>query len=240
MSDRDAKATEDAQPVTEAVAAEAAPDADVTEGTGNSESAGNSEDAATDADGAAEDEKPGEAEKAGEAESADGQSGQDSARRGRRVPARRWIAAAVLALGLIAAGGEGWLLFAHHQRTQAAAQALDAAEKYALVLTGVDPNAIDKNFADVLDGATGEFKNMYAASSEQLRALLIENKAAAHGTVVDSAVKSATKNQVEVLLFIDQAVSNKTDPKVKFDRSSIVMTMEKVNGRWLAAKVEMP
>lgn len=153
---------------------------------------------------------------------------------------RRWIAVAVLALGLIGAAWEGWLLFAHHQRTVAAAQALDAAERYTLVLTGVDPNAIDKNFAEVLDGATGEFKDMYAASSEQLRQLLIDNKAAAHGTVIDSAVKSATKNSVEVLLFVDQSVSNKTSPQAKIDRSRIVMTMEKVDGRWLAAKVDMP
>jgi Mce-associated membrane protein len=153
---------------------------------------------------------------------------------------RRWIAAAVLALGLIGVAYEGWLLFAHHQRAVAAAQALDTAEKYTLVLTGVDPSAIDKNFAEVLDGATGEFKDMYAASSEQLRQLLIENKAAAHGTVIDAAVKSATKNKVEVILFVDQSVSNKAAPEAKIDRSRIVMTMEKVNGRWLAAKVDMP
>jgi Mce-associated membrane protein len=158
----------------------------------------------------------------------------------RRDSRWRWVAAAVLALGLIGAAYEGWLLFAHHQREVAAAQALDAAEKYTLVLTGVDPGAIDQNFAEVLDGATGEFKNMYAASSEQLRQLLIENKAAAHGTVVESAVKSATKNKVEVLLFVDQSVSNKASPQAKIDRSRIVMTMEKVNGRWLAAKVDMP
>ncbi|MEO6794469.1 MAG: Mce protein [Mycobacterium sp.] len=159
---------------------------------------------------------------------------------GPRYPRWRWIAAAVLVLGLIGAAYEGWLLFAQHQRTVAAAQALEAAEKYTLTLTGVDPNSIDKNFTEVLDGATGEFKDLYAQSSEQLRQLLIDNKAAAHGTVIDAAVKSATKNKVEVLLFVDQSVSNKAAPQATIDRSRIVMTMEKVNGRWLAAKVDMP
>src|SRR5699024_1668412 len=118
---------------------------------------------------------------------------------GRRI-SRRGIAAAVLVLGLLVVGYESWLLFSHHQRQAAAAQALDAAGQYTLVLTGVDPGAVDENFAEVLDGATGEFKDMYSASSEQLRQLLIDNKAAAHGTVVESAVKSATKNRVEVML----------------------------------------
>ncbi|OBI06422.1 hypothetical protein A5715_20525 [Mycolicibacter heraklionensis] len=146
----------------------------------------------------------------------------------------------MLALGVIGAGYEGWLLYAHHQRTVAAAQALETAEKYTLALTSVDPAAIDQNFAEIIDGATGEFKDVYSASSEQLRQLLIENKASAHGTVIDSAVKSATKNKVEVLLFVDQAVSNKALSQPQIDRSRIVITMEKVNGRWLAAKVDMP
>ncbi|WP_409366554.1 Mce protein [Mycolicibacter arupensis] len=131
-------------------------------------------------------------------------------------------------------------MFAHHQRTVAAQQALEAATSYTLVLTSVDPAAIDQNFAEILDGATGEFKDVYSASSEQLRQLLIDNKATAHGTVIDSAVKSASKNRVEVLLFVDQGVSNKAAPQIQIDRSRIVMTMEKVNGRWLASQVEMP
>ncbi|OBK89624.1 Mce protein [Mycolicibacter sinensis] len=173
-------------------------------------------------------------------ETATGETAPVDADAGPSSTRRRWIAVALLALGVVGAAYEGWVLFAHHEREVAAAQALDAAQKYTTVLTGVDPAAIDKNFAEVLDGATGEFKDMYAASSEQLRQLLIDNKAAAHGTVIEAAVKSAAKNQVEVLLFVDQSVSNKASPQARIDRSRIVMTMEKVNGRWLAAKVDMP
>lgn len=153
---------------------------------------------------------------------------------------RRWIPAGALAVILAVAGYEGWLLYAHHQQEVAAAAALDAAERYTLALTSVDPNAIDKSFTEVLDGATGDFKHMYAQSSEHLRQLLIENKAAAHGTVIEAAVKSATKNKVEVMLFVDQSVSNKAAPGPQLDRSRIMMTMEKVDGRWLASKVDMP
>lgn len=160
-----------------------------------------------------------------------------------KKPARRWLrwaAAVVLALVLAGAGYEGWLLYQHHQREVAADQALEAAKKFSLALTTVDPNALDKNFTDVLDGATGEFKDMYGQSSEQLRQLLIENKAAAHGTVIDAAVKSATKDQVVVMLFIDQSVSNAAVPEPQLDRSRVVMTMDKVDGRWLASKIDMP
>lgn len=223
MPDReDQPAADDVEPAVEATEAEGAED---------SEAAKDGEDA--------ESAKGGdEAEPAESAEPAGDQAAGDAAVPAR--PYRRWIAAAVLALGVIGAGYEGWLLYAHHQRTVAAAQALETAEKYTLALTSVDPAAIDQNFAEIIDGATGEFKEVYSASSEQLRQLLIENKASAHGTVIDSAVKSATKNKVEVLLFVDQAVSNKALTQPQIDRSRIVITMEKVNGRWLAAKVDMP
>lgn len=156
------------------------------------------------------------------------------------APVRRRLAAAALALILAGAGYEGWLLYVNHRESVAAAQALAAAEKYAVALTSVDPNGINEGFTAVLDGATGEFKRMYSEASEQLRQLLIDNKAAAHGTVIEAAVKSATKNRVEVMLFVDQSVSNASTREPQLDRSRIVMTMEKADGRWLASKVEMP
>ncbi|MGV0625694.1 Mce protein [Mycolicibacter minnesotensis] len=244
MSDREnEKAADEVEATVEPAAQEASETAqsaqaaedspDVATSASSADDAAEAADAVDAADAAGEDDSDDDADADADADAA-------MAGVGSRGLNRRRIAVAVLALGLIGAAWEGWLLFANHQRTEAAAQALDAAERYSLVLTGVDPAAIDKNFAEVLDGATGEFKDLYSASSEQLRQLLIENKAAAHGTVIDSAVKSADKNSVEVLLFIDQSVSNKAAPRVQIDRSRIVMTMEKVNGRWLAAKVEMP
>lgn len=185
------------------------------------------------ADEAPDDEAPDEGE--GVADDA-----QPDVRKRLRGNVARWAAVAVLAAVLAGAGYEGWLVFQHHQKDVAAAQALDAAKKYITTLTSVDTNAIDKNFADVLDGSTGEFKDMYTKSSAQLRQTLIDNKAAAHGSVIDAAVQSATEDKVDVVLFVDQSVSNGTAPAPQLDRSWVKMTMEKVDGRWLASRVELP
>lgn len=123
---------------------------------------------------------------------------------------------------------------------RASEQARQAAVSYAQVLTSIDANKVDDNFAQVLDGATGEFKDMYSQSSMQLRQLLIDNKASAHGVVLESAVQSATKNKAVVLLFVNQSVSNTNVPDPRIDRSRIKMTMEYVDGRWRASKVELP
>ncbi|MGI9124773.1 MAG: hypothetical protein ACR2JM_08475 [Mycobacterium sp.] len=144
----------------------------------------------------------------------------------------------VALLGL--SGFLGWQVFAQHQLKQAADEAQRAAVSYAQVLTSIDSNKVDENFKEVLDGATGEFKDMYSQSSVELRQLLIENKANAHGVVVESAVQSVSKNKAVVLLFVDQSVSNTKLPDPRIDRSRMKMTLEKVDGAWRASKIELP
>lgn len=147
--------------------------------------------------------------------------------------------AAVFIAALALSGFLGWNAWQGRQVAQAGKQAQDAAVGYAQILTSIDSNKVDENFNQVLAGATGEFKDMYSQSSMQLRQLLIDNKASAHGVVVESAVQSASKDKVVVLLFVDQSVSNTTVPDPRIDRSRIKMTMEKVDGQWRASKVEL-
>lgn len=152
---------------------------------------------------------------------------------------RRSIMPVLLAASLGVSGYLGWLQWQAHQVKVAGQEAQQAAVKYAGVLTSIDSNNVDENFRQVLDGATGEFKDMYTQSSVQLRQLLIDNKATAHGVVVDSAIASESANKVVVLVFIDQTVANMAVPDPRIDRSRIKMTMEKVDGRWRASKVQL-
>jgi len=158
-------------------------------------------------------------------------------------PWRQYLRRSLLPLLLIASlavsGFLGWQQWQEHQVKVAGQQAQQAAIAYAQVLTSIDANKVDENFRQVLDGATGEFKDMYTQSSVQLRQLLIDNKASAHGVVIDSAIQSESTNKVVVLVFIDQTVANSAAPDPRIDRSRIKMTMEKVDGRWRASKVQL-
>ena len=161
--------------------------------------------------------------------------------------ARRWrrpvlIGVVVAAFVAVAgtAGYLGWQLNQERQIEQAGEQARQAATDYAQVLTSIDSDKVDENFDAVLDGATGGFKDMYSQSSAELRQLLIDNKATAHGVVQESAVQSASKDEVVVLLFVDQSITNTNVPDPRLDRSRIKMTMQYVDGRWRASKVELP
>ncbi|BBZ51765.1 DUF3329 domain-containing protein [Mycobacterium heidelbergense] len=167
----------------------------------------------------------------------------DKSKSWRRRPWRQYLRRSVLPLLLIASlavsGFLGWKQRQEHQVKLAGQQAQQAAVKYAEVLTSIDSNNVDQNFRQVLDGATGEFKDMYTQSSVQLRQLLIDNKATAHGVVVDSAIASESTKKVVVLVFVDQTVTNTAAPDPRIDRSRIKMTMEKIDGRWRASKVQL-
>ena len=161
----------------------------------------------------------------------------------RRRRLLRRVAAAATALVVVAALAAtaylGWQLKERNDTAAAGRAALAVAQSYAVTLTSVDTNNIDQNFNQVLNGATGEFKDMYSQSAAQLRQVLIDNKAMSKGTVVDAAIKSATKTKVEVLLFIDQSISNVVNPQPRIDRSRVAMTMELIDNHWLASKVDI-
>jgi Mce-associated membrane protein len=148
-------------------------------------------------------------------------------------------AALVFVAAIMVAAYLGWQLKQRNDTAAAGRAALAVAQSYAVTLTSVDTNNIDQNFNQVLNGATGEFKDMYSQSAAQLRQVLIDNKAMSKGTVVDAAIKSATKTKVEVLLFIDQSISNVVNPQPRIDRSRVAMTMELVDNHWLASKVDI-
>lgn len=202
---------------------------------------GNDEDGA-DAEGLDLDKEDPETEGAADDESVDAEGDSDSGESTQRRWPRRTLVGAVTLIfvaSLAASGILGWNVWQQQQVTRAGQQAQQAAVKYAEILTSIDSNKVDENFNQVLDGATGEFKDMYSQSSMQLRQLLIDNKATAHGVVVESAIQSASKSKVVVLLFVDQSVSNTSVPDPRIDRSRIKMTMEYVDGLWRTSKVEL-
>lgn len=152
----------------------------------------------------------------------------------------RWLAAAALAVTLAGAGGYvGRLQFERHQTDVATRQAVAAAVKYAVALTNFDSKAMDRNIAVIRDGATGEFRQRYDKSHGLLRTVLLDHQANAQGQVVESVVKSASTDKVEVALFVEQLVSNIDAPDSVVDFAGINMTMERVDGRWLASKVQL-
>lgn len=157
----------------------------------------------------------------------------------RRVGLAAVVCALLFTILVAALGFLGWRQYEQYRVNAASDAALQAAKDYAVVLTTLDAKNIDENYRKSLDGSTGEFKDAYSQGATQLRQVLIDNKASGTGIVVAAAVKSATPDKVEVLLFVDQSITNANNPSPRIDRNRIDMTMEKVGDRWLASRVEI-
>lgn len=196
---------------------------------------------------------PGNTERAPEASSVDAPSGDDpeenapdDSEDAHPAPASRWrryivmgLSAVILIAALSVSGLLYWQSVQRKEIDRASAAALSSAQQFAVDLTSMDSGKVDDNFNKVVANATGSFKDAYTQSASQLRQVLIDNKATSKGTVIDSAVKSATKDKVQVLLFIDQWITNTANPQPRLDRSRVAITMDLINGRWLASDVEL-
>ncbi|MFD6199712.1 hypothetical protein ACFWE3_23715 [Mycobacteriaceae bacterium NPDC060252] len=175
----------------------------------------------------------------------------------------RWATVAIIVSGLITAialsgcGFLGWKLVADgrevpdasgewhvqlsrvHEAHKAGRQAQEASTAFALLMINTDYRDVERNTSEILEKSTGAFKEKYTKSSARLRQILVDNKARSSGKVIDSAIHTESVDKVIMLLFIDQSVANVAVPDARVDRSRVRMTMEKVDGRWLASDVEL-
>lgn len=146
--------------------------------------------------------------------------------------------AAVLIGALVFSGIVGSKVWRQHQIDAAGEQALAVAIPYTETLTSIDSNDIDESFRRILNGATGDLKKDFTPASVQLRQLLLDNKAASHGKVVNSAIQYKSTDKVVLLMMVDQSITNTQRPDPRVDKSRMKITMEKIDGRWLASKLE--
>lgn len=146
--------------------------------------------------------------------------------------------AAVLVGALVFSGIFGWKVWQQHKIDAAGEQALSVAIPYTETLTSIDSNDIDESFRKILNGATGDLKKDFTPASVQLRQLLLDNKASSHGKVVNSAIQFKSTDKVVLLMMVDQSITNTQRPDPRVDKSRMKITMEKIDGRWLASKLE--
>ncbi|MBB4855556.1 Mce-associated membrane protein [Mycobacteroides chelonae] len=146
--------------------------------------------------------------------------------------------AAVLIGALVLSGIVGSKVWRQHQIDAAGEQALAVAIPYTETLTSIDSNDIDESFRRILNGATGDLKKDFTPASVQLRQLLLDNKATSHGKIVNSAIQYKSTDKVVLLMMVDQSITNTQRPDPRVDKSRMKITMEKIDGRWLASKLE--
>lgn len=187
-------------------------------------------------------------EKPEETDQADG--GQDVTAAPAPASRRSWFRAPVVGLAvamllLIGALGIAGYLFAQNRdkaETLTAYQdAREAACRYAPVLANYDAKNLDPYFAAVLTGATGDWKKEFETTTSELREALVAGQVVSTAGDIQCAVKSADARSAEVVVVIGQTIASLgTGGQAAPGQLSMVMRMEKTDGRWLVNQMITP
>jgi Mce-associated membrane protein len=160
---------------------------------------------------------------------------------------RRWSLTRMLAFGLLPAialllaSGAGYLKWCDSlaRASQVAqAEAVQAASASTVALLSYKPDSVDKDLGAASARLTGSFKDSYASL---IRDVVIpgakQKQISAVATVPAAASVSASGNHAVVMVFVNQTIIMGNDAPTN-TASTVRVTLEKVDGRWLISKFD--
>lgn len=152
----------------------------------------------------------------------------------------RWAATVVVVL-VVAAVVWGGLALRHDSDLNAArTSGLQAARADATTLVTYDYRHLHRYNTWLEAHSTSGFRKDYMSTEAPLDKTIVQFHASASGRVLAAGVSSATTQQVVVVLFVDQSVTNPSaSPKTTTTVSRLVMTLVHGGSGWLMAKAEL-
>ncbi|WP_128428925.1 hypothetical protein [Streptomyces cyaneus] len=115
---------------------------------------------------------------------------------------------------------------------------LAAARQSALNFTSLDYRHYDRDSANVLAAATGDFKKQFAAQTDQLTDLVAQNKSVSEGQVLEAGIVRSDENSARVLVVADSKVTNTAVPQGEARTYRLQLDLVHRDGRWLTSNVE--
>jgi Mce-associated membrane protein len=134
-----------------------------------------------------------------------------------------------------------WLSLAlhdQHETEQRRQDILAAARQSALNFTSLDYRHYGRDSANVLEGATGDFKKQFAAQTEELTRLVAQNESVSEGQVLEAGIVRSDEHSARVLVVADSKVTNTAAPKGEARTYRLQLDLVYRDGRWLTSDVE--
>jgi Mce-associated membrane protein len=161
--------------------------------------------------------------------------------RGSRFSWTRLLVAALPALALIIALGVGYLkwLDGTARESRAAAEAsVRAASESTIAILSYKPETVDRDLKAAAERLTAGFRQQYTQLVNDVVAPGAKQQhIAAVATVPAAASVSATGKHAVVLVFVDQTTTIGNDAPTQ-TTSSVRVSLEKVDGRWLISQFD--
>lgn len=157
-------------------------------------------------------------------------------------PRARLLAWAGLGLSLVALA-VSLLLWVESGRAAArrdGTRAATAAARTAVeTMLSYDYKTFDQHTAQVDTLLTGAFRTEFDNGTRQsVKPLAVANQAVVQARASEVGVLSASDDTVRVLAFVNQATTSAKLDRPQVDQNRVVLTMSRVDGRWLVSKVE--
>jgi Mce-associated membrane protein len=107
------------------------------------------------------------------------------------------------------------------------------------VVLGYDHATLDEDFAAALELTTGEFREEYRRTSEDVvRQVATDTAAVVEAEVVSAGVVSAAPDEVVVLLFVNQTTTSNRLDGPRTDQNRVRMTMTREGDTWKVSAVD--
>nr|WP_156665442.1 twin-arginine translocation pathway signal [Rhodococcus phenolicus] len=154
----------------------------------------------------------------------------------RRLMSARILLPLLTLVSVAVASGVYFGLYRDDLRTDddAAHAALDAATSGTTALLSYAPDTIDEDLATAKSFLTGDFLAYYTEFTDQVVAPAAREKSVATtATVVRAAVSDLEAEAATVLVFTNQVTTSADEPDPTARSSSVLVTLSKVEGRWL-------
>lgn len=184
-----------------------------------------------------------EAEAADEADllDADETAADETSERAGRFSWTRLLAVGLAALALIIALGVGYLkwLDGTARESQAAAEAsVRAASESTVAILSYKPETVDRDLKSATERLTAAFRQQYTQLVNDVVAPGAKQQhITAVATVPAAASVSATGKHAVVLVFVDQTTTIGNDAPTQ-TTSSVRVSLEKIDGRWLISQFD--
>jgi Mce-associated membrane protein len=117
--------------------------------------------------------------------------------------------------------------------------ALASARTYAVELAGYNYQHLNQDFGTVLAHSTPSFRRSFTQTSSALKSTLARFHATAQAKVVSAGLVSGSTSRADVLVFLDQTITNTAQRKPSTDRSQVEITLVNSGGRWLIDQVRL-
>ncbi len=154
----------------------------------------------------------------------------------------RLVTATLVALLVISGGVASWIYFKQYRPDQqtdpSVKQAVaSSASDGTVALLSYSSDTLDQDFASAKSHLAGDFLSYYVQFTQQSVGPAAKEKSMkTTARVTGAAVSELHPDSAVVLVFVDQVTTTKDSPQPSLAVSNVLVTMTRINGKWLITK----